>query len=207
MMLARVSAVEVRWLPLSAENEPRVVVDTLVLPAVERDFCVDARTEVTGLSVDDLLARGVPAREARRAFQAALRPDTVLVGHAVDHDLLALGLRWTGSVVATSLLFAVEGNPDATHGLRHLCETVLRAATERDARGGAHDSVEDALLALRLVDRLLRRDYAFPIELPRGRTRLAKSTATGAAAQIAFSKVEAARVAARAAFERAPSLR
>ncbi|GBG24388.1 Autophagy-related protein 18 [Hondaea fermentalgiana] len=96
MALARVSVVNVQG---------RTVLDVFVLPC-EPTYIVDCRTAITGLDKHDLVEKGVTVREAQRRFAGLCCPETVLMGHALDHDLLALGFRHD-LVIDTSFLFPV----------------------------------------------------------------------------------------------------
>lgn len=150
MALARVSVVDV---------EGRQVLDVFVLPC-EPTYIVDCRTRITGLCKDDLVEKGVTVREAQRRFAELCCAETVLMGHALDHDLLALGFRHD-LVIDTSFLYPVLDitltGPtfDRLHSLSYLSETVLGRSMDRSDRGGVHDSIEDSVNSLDLVKYLV----------------------------------------------------
>lgn len=169
MALARVSVVE---LTDSWSSQPKQVIDDLVMPCSSVDFIVDVRPHITGLDMYKLQDKGISIEQARDKFKSLVRPHTIVVGHAVDHDLLALGIRLE-RVIDTALLFTVEGaEQERTHSLAYLSGALLGdQAVERSERGGLHDSVEDASLALGIVMRLMcdkkYRKLEFPVALPR----------------------------------------
>jgi hypothetical protein len=61
---------------------------------------------------------------------------------------------------------------------------------QRVERGGAHDSVEDAMVSLRIVERLLdaKPGTEFPIPLPRRMAKAETSTETGTLGGLAYAK-------------------
>jgi len=145
MALARVSVVDCQG---------KTVLDCFVLPC-EPTFIQDTRTAITGLSKRDLIEKGISLKEARRRFAELCSKDTVLIGHALDHDLLALQFSHE-NVIDTSLLFPVLGadgnvNNERVHGLSFLSEIVLSRNMDRSERGGVHDSIEDSCNSLDLV--------------------------------------------------------
>jgi DNA polymerase III epsilon subunit-like protein len=145
MALARVSAVG---------YDGACIADYYVLPC-HPDFIVDCRTGITGIVASHLQSQGVSLMEAIDRFRALVGPETVLVGHAVHHDLLAL--RSTHSrVIDSALLYPVADarNERDVHSLEHLSQVVLKRSMQRKACGGVHDSVEDARIALDLVKHL-----------------------------------------------------
>jgi len=149
MALARVSAVNVKG---------ETVIDTLVLPC-DPTFIVDCRTAITGLSKRELIEKGVSLEEVRRQFASVCCKDTIIMGHALDHDLLALQFKHD-VVLDTSFLYPVldarlEKEEERTHSLDHLTTRVLARAMDRAKRGGVHDSVEDAINSLDLVKYLV----------------------------------------------------
>ena len=195
MALARVSAVELKK---SWRGKVEVVMDELIMPTTSKDYIVDTRPIITGLNKEDLVERGIPKADAKERFLRLLKPNTILVGHALDHDLLALGINYL-RVVDTALLFLVEGSGDEyTHSLSHLSRAILEEETDRKKREGTHDSVEDATLAVKIVQRILCEpalyDKTFPLALPKeeagAKRRLQREV--GARAQALAAKVEVA---------------
>jgi hypothetical protein len=193
MALARISACDVTG---------EVVLDELVMPCEDPSFIEDTRQAITGIEKADLVARGIPLEAARTKLAMLCSEDTVLIGHSLDSDLKALRFKHD-LVIDTAHLFRVlearaapsselGGDPFAPaplgglrlHSLEYLSSRVLATGTDRDARGGVHDSVEDARKSLDLVK------YALAAGLPRAAH--AEAGAAAAAAATAYSSASAA---------------
>ncbi|GIL50848.1 hypothetical protein Vafri_6967 [Volvox africanus] len=120
----------------------------------------DLRTALTGVTEADLVNIKVTAKDAQRAVCKLLEGDgsngrpVVLVGHALYHDLMALRLDHQ-PVIDTSLIFSYRNLPSCIPGLKDLARAVLGVEMRKRA-GGAHDSMEDAAVAMRLVMRELQ---------------------------------------------------
>ncbi|KAH9260679.1 hypothetical protein BASA81_001146 [Batrachochytrium salamandrivorans] len=198
MALARISVVEVKrdW-----RNSPKMVLDELVMPTTSIDFIVDARTAITGLDANKVAATGLSIAQARKRFLALLEPHTIVVGHALEHDLLAMEVRYT-RVIDTALLFDVEGNEQLTHGLAFLYSGIVGPDTAngedgRAKRGGSHDSVEDAVMTFKIIQTLLctPKLYGqdFPIILPREQAGWRKQMASqrGPIAAVTYDRIVA----------------
>ncbi|KAF5829453.1 hypothetical protein DUNSADRAFT_16064 [Dunaliella salina] len=154
-----------------AECLPKAaIVLALVRP---RGNIVNLRTELTGITTEDLDTKPTVSRtQARKRVKALLleswrahKQPTILVGHALHHDLLALRLDHQ-PVIDTSLIFSYRGLPACTPGLYDLSQIVLHQ--DMPARGqGRHDSVEDATVSMRLVmHELARQQRTEPLEPP-----------------------------------------
>lgn len=140
-----------------------VLLDTLVRP---RWPVTDHRTWINGISAKSL--EGVEfTLEHAQAFMDALCSDqTVIVGHAVHNDLLALRLDH-GCVVDTAMLYAhadvdeggVEGGGGGgggggtTPSLRNLAHGVLKREMP-----DVHDSVNDARVSLECALHYMEKD-------------------------------------------------
>lgn len=192
MALARVSAVEISE---SWDAPVKVVMDELVMPTSSKDYIVDTRTLITGLTVEDICARGITPIMAKDRFIQLIKPHTILMGHALDHDLLALGVK-CAKVVDTAMLFTVLENSEYTHSLAHLSNAFLNVSTSRNAREGVHDSVEDATLALKIVTTIVTTPalYAhnFPIALPKEESAAKRklASALGVQAQVLSTRIQ-----------------
>ncbi|KAL6762145.1 hypothetical protein V8C86DRAFT_3130968 [Haematococcus lacustris] len=135
------------------DQQGAVLYKTLVKP---RDRVLDYRTEFTGLTAMDLEDVNTTRSQARARVKALLLqsvrnggPPSVLVGHALHHDLRALRLDHL-PFIDTSLIFSYAGLPDCTPALRDLSRLVLGQDMAVRSQG-RHDSSEDAGVALRLV--------------------------------------------------------
>lgn len=197
MALARVSVVELNsWV----DGKIVKVLDVLVKSVQSKDYIVDCRTSITGLTAEEIMSKGIPLEAAKVKFKELLKPNSILIGHALDHDLLALGIRYT-RVVDTAFLFAVPGNTETsmlTHSLAHLARCVLDKDTNRAENQGSHDSVEDATLAVEICRKLLCdpswKKVTLPFILPREESGAKRKLMAGANPHLA--KALAVRVAA-----------
>lgn len=83
------------------DEQGGIVYRELIQPEGE---ILDLRTELTGISAKDLQGVTESARDAQKAVRRALKGGVVLVGHALQHDLLALKLDHQ-PIIDTSLIF------------------------------------------------------------------------------------------------------
>lgn len=146
MTLARVSAVN-----LNGDT----IMDFLIKPHNDLSYVTDYRSFVTGLSSKDF-TNSMSFEEAVQLFCMKISKDTIILGHAVHHDLLALKLNHQ-NVIDTSFLFPVkpssfdEPSRVYTHSLSYLSEELLKEKLERNLNHGVHDSIEDSVKSLKLV--------------------------------------------------------
>ncbi|GFR48203.1 hypothetical protein Agub_g10021 [Astrephomene gubernaculifera] len=138
----------------------------------------DLRTNLTGVTEADLANVTLTAKDAQRAVRRLLegrgleglpgaeaaaassspaaqphdRP-VVLVGHALQHDLLALRIDHE-PVIDTAMLYSYR-ILTCVPGLKDLAKQLL-GLDMRSGAGGVHDSMEDAAVAMRLVMRELQ---------------------------------------------------
>lgn len=136
--LARLSAVDERG---------HVLLDRHVRPV---GAVVDYNTAHSGVTAARLAAGDVVSfAAARDELLRAIGPQTVLVGHALENDLCVLGIAH-GRLVDSAVLYARVGKNNKPYrlGLQRLAEEELRIALDR---AGGHDSLDDAIIALRLV--------------------------------------------------------
>ena len=138
---------------------------TLVCPTKP---VTDWRTAVTGVTAGMMaaaVARGEALRGGREAAVAALwgvvGRETVVVGHAVGHDLRALGVGF-GRVVDSGVLAAEAAGTLSERkgvrqpvGLQRLCRELVGVRI-REGGGGRHDSLEDVLATREVVVWCLR---------------------------------------------------
>lgn len=153
MALARVSAVDVSG---------SCVLDFLVMACNDKSYIEDTREGITGLTRGQLQKEGVSLEEARDRFASVCFRDTVLIGHALDHDLLALELSHD-LIIDTCMLYPVEGCATYTHSLEYLTRQVLKRQMSRDSKKGVHDSLEDAINSLDLVKYVACRQFSLGV--------------------------------------------
>lgn len=141
------------------------VLDTLVKP---EGTIIDMRSDIHGVGVADMAGVTFTVAHAQAAMAALCCPCTVLVGHALDNDLASLKLSHS-CVVDTAMLYAVEGEPSASPGLRDIAKAVL----SKDMQTGQHDSVLDAATALAVAKAALANVIAGGelVQVPRGPPR------------------------------------
>jgi len=150
MALARLSAVNVHG---------EKVIDVLILPC-HHSYIEDCRTHITGIYLHDLKQKGIDIETARKIFATKADVNTLLIGHALEHDIMVLQLQHP-HVIDTALLYPVieadtgRINPALSHGLDYLSVVVLKRDMDRDKRKGIHDSVEDSVNSLDLTKHLV----------------------------------------------------
>ncbi|UPX13442.1 uncharacterized protein EKO05_0003950 [Ascochyta rabiei] len=144
--LARLSAIDY----LTGE----ILIDTLVRPL---HAVTDWRTQwsgVTAQAMNAAVASGTAlqgAPEARTQLFTFVDTETVLVGHALHHDLAALGICHQNVVDSAALASkAVAMGARKQWGLQALCAELLTLSVQGHGSQG-HDSVEDALAAREVV--------------------------------------------------------
>eukprot|EP00668_Euglena_longa_P045207 GGOE01060841.1.p1 GENE.GGOE01060841.1~~GGOE01060841.1.p1 ORF type:complete len:195 (-),score=38.17 GGOE01060841.1:91-651(-) len=133
-ILARVSVVDC---------DGQVLLDTFVKPSRK---VVDYREEITGLTAEDLRC-GRQLQAVRRQVAAHLK-GSILVGHAVEHDLGILGLTHPQDMVRDTADFQPLrfSNPHRRPKLRDLAQYWLGWEIQQPH----HSSVEDALASMKL---------------------------------------------------------
>ncbi|KAK7928308.1 Exonuclease- RNase T/DNA polymerase III [Apiospora marii] len=102
---------------------------------------------------------------ARAELWKHVGEDTVLVGHALGHDLNALGIAHQrvvdSSIVTAEAVFGKSKKQSRRWGLAMLCKDLLGLAIRRGR--GVHDDLEDALAARELVLLCLRQPVALAV--------------------------------------------
>ena len=124
---------------VNAENPKEVLLDTLVKPAWP---VTDYRSRINGVTKEHLDPVEFTLRHAQAFLLALCSDETVIVGHAVDNDLVALQMEHH-CVVDTSILFRAKDNPAAPVSLRDIVQSVFKMEMPT-----VHDSVNDARKSL-----------------------------------------------------------
>lgn len=144
--LARLSAVDF----LTGE----LLIDTLVEPACP---VTDMRTKWSGITAEAMQAavasgnvlKGSTA--ARTELFRYMDSRTILVGHSLQYDLEALGIRHSETVDSAILAEAAVGKGVKQRwGLKTMCKELLKITIQDHGKHG-HDSIEDALAAREVV--------------------------------------------------------
>lgn len=139
--LCRVSIVDV------ATDE--VLLNSLVKPEWP---VVDYRTFINGISENDLANVQFTVRHCQAFLMALCSEETVILGHAVHHDLKAMRMEHY-CVADSSLLFRPADNENGTVALRDLALALLGKEMPK-----IHDSVNDARTALLCLKHYLEKD-------------------------------------------------
>ena len=130
--------------------------ESLTLP---QEPVVELRDEIHGISERDLAERGVSFEVMRRALSEILSAEDILCGHGLGSDLRALGLRHD-RVIDTLLLYPhPEGAPK-----RSKLKTLALDYLGREIQAQAHSPLEDAQVAVELVEAALRSALPAPSE-------------------------------------------
>ncbi|XP_005007156.3 exonuclease GOR-like [Cavia porcellus] len=132
----------------------RVVYDTFVKPYRE---IVDYNTRFSGVTEADLAHTSVRLRDVQAFLLGLLSADTILIGHSLESDLLALKVIHH-SVVDTSVLFPHPRGLPCKPSLRSLVADYLQEVIQDKPAG--HNSREDASSCMRLVGWKIMEDAA-----------------------------------------------
>lgn len=139
--LARVSMVD---------EEGVVLLDLLVRPD---NLIVDYLTKHSGITADLLRDVSTTFRQAQRQVAALISPTTVLVGHSLENDLNSLKIIHD-RVIDTSEIYPHPRGPPAKLSLSMLAYKALKEKMNRD---DGHDSVDDARMTMRLMQKKMLR--------------------------------------------------
>uniref|UniRef100_G1Q745 Exonuclease domain-containing protein n=1 Tax=Myotis lucifugus TaxID=59463 RepID=G1Q745_MYOLU len=123
----------------------RLVYDTFVRP--DRDI-VDYNTRFSGVTAAHLAHTSTSIRDVQAALLTLFNAHTILIGHSLQSDLLALKLIH-GTVLDTSVLFPHRRGLPYKRSLRDLAAHYLGHAIQDRMDG--HSSSEDASACMRLV--------------------------------------------------------
>uniref|UniRef100_A0A8C9P9T4 Exonuclease domain-containing protein n=1 Tax=Spermophilus dauricus TaxID=99837 RepID=A0A8C9P9T4_SPEDA len=127
------------------DTEMRVVYDTFVKPDNE---IVDYNTRFSGVTEADLADTSITLRDVQAVLLSMFSADTILIGHSLESDLLALKVIHS-TVVDTSVLFPHRLGLPYKRSLRNLMADYLRQIIQDNVDG--HSSSEDASACMHLV--------------------------------------------------------
>lgn len=134
------------------DTDMQVVYDTFVKPDNE---IVDYNTRFSGVTEADLADVRVTLRDVQAVLLSMFSADTILIGHSLQSDLLALKVVHR-TVVDTSVLFPHRLGLPYKRSLRSLTADYLRQIIQDSA--GGHSSSEDASACMHLLLWRLRED-------------------------------------------------
>ncbi|XP_031553926.1 RNA exonuclease 1 homolog [Actinia tenebrosa] len=121
------------------------IYDTFVKPD---NPVLDYNTRFSGVTEECLRGVKTSIREVQAVLLSIIHRDSILVGHSLESDLLALKLVHS-KVVDTSVVFPHRLGPPYKRALRTLTAEFLKQIIQDDEAG--HDSHEDAKASLELM--------------------------------------------------------
>ncbi|KAL7540763.1 hypothetical protein ACHAXR_010361 [Thalassiosira sp. AJA248-18] len=135
---------------VNADNPTEVLLDTLVKPQWPVS---NHRTWVNGITAADLENVKFTLKHAQTFMAALCSEQTVVVGHAVHNDLMALRMVHHCNA-DTAMLYTHVEDTDGTPSLKNLAHGVLSQREMPEV----HDSVNDARVALECAQNYVDRN-------------------------------------------------
>ncbi|XP_055914005.1 RNA exonuclease 5 [Eupeodes corollae] len=152
---------------ISIVNEKfETVYETLVMPT---NKIVDYLTKYSGITPELMAKVTKKLHEVQQEVRDLLPADAILVGQSLNSDLHAMKMMHP-YVIDTSVIFNITGMRKRKSKLQTLAITFLDQVIQ--GHEGGHDSVEDSLASIRLVQLKLRNSIDFGDEILLQRRRV-----------------------------------
>lgn len=128
------------------DADSHVVLDEFVKP---RYKVTDYITKYSGVTESHLQHVTTTLKDTQKLILTLINKDTVLIGHSLENDLIALKMIH-GNVVDTSVVFPHDTNPSLKRGLRSLANDFLQKSIQTEGSTG-HSPIEDARTCMQLM--------------------------------------------------------
>ncbi|XP_063057641.1 RNA exonuclease 1 homolog isoform X2 [Engraulis encrasicolus] len=126
-------------------SELKVIYDTFVKPEAK---VVDYNTRFSGVTEEDLENTTITLRDVQAVLLSMFSAESILIGHSLESDLLALKLLHS-TVVDTAIVFPHRLGLPYKRALRNLMADHLKRIIQDNVEG--HDSSEDACACMELM--------------------------------------------------------
>ncbi|XP_033118618.1 RNA exonuclease 1 homolog [Anneissia japonica] len=126
-------------------EEMQKVYDSLVKPS---NPVIDHNSRFSGITEDDMKSVTTTIRDVQAVLLSLFSAQTILLGHSLESDLLALKLIHS-TVIDTAIVFPHRRGPPFKKALRTLMADCLNKIIQNNVDG--HDSTEDAKSCLQLM--------------------------------------------------------
>ncbi|KAF7661741.1 hypothetical protein LDENG_00255120 [Lucifuga dentata] len=126
-------------------SELKVIYDTFVKP---NSKVVDYNTRFSGVTEEDLESATITLRDVQAVLLSMFSAESILIGHSLESDLLALKLIHS-SVVDTAIVFPHRLGLPYKRALKNLMADHLKRIIQDNVEG--HDSSEDAAACMELM--------------------------------------------------------
>ncbi|KAG7230582.1 hypothetical protein INR49_025299 [Caranx melampygus] len=127
------------------DSEMKVIYDTFVKPESK---VVDYNTRFSGVTEEDLESTTITLRDVQAVLLSMFSAESILIGHSLESDLLALKLIHS-SVVDTAIVFPHRLGLPYKRALKNLMADHLKRIIQDNVEG--HDSSEDATACMELM--------------------------------------------------------